>query len=166
MINYYKKAVPVICALLSACTIKYYDTERLINDYKTEGFLDQDHYQVIVRGIPDPEVRGLVFRRRSALNDAKSRLEKTVTDSLVNYSLNFHIKESGIKEEDIINLPDVKTGLADGLKEYLSCGYNAFEYYNEDNSCILVYRIFKEDLADSIESVKPDFKLKAAEIKN
>lgn len=162
----FKKAVPVVCVLLSACTIKYYDTEKLINDYKTEGFLDQDHYQVIVRGTPDAEARGLVFRRRSALNDAKNKIEKTVTDSLVNYNLNYHLKDSGIKKEDIINLPEAKNGITDELKEYLRYGYNAFEYYNEDNSCVIVYRIYKEDLVDSIESEKPDLKLKAEEIKD
>ena len=41
------------------CTIKYYDTNKLLNDYTTEGFLDRDHYQVIITGKPDKDAKGL-----------------------------------------------------------------------------------------------------------
>ena len=144
-----------------SCTIRYYDTNKLLNDYKTEGFLDRDHYQVIITGIPNKEAKGLVARRESALNEAKIMMNNKVINSLVNYSINYHSKKENIKNiNEIHNLAEVKKILALEFQSFLSLGYTAFEYYNPDNSVVLVYRLFKDDLIDKIESIKPAINLK------
>ena len=45
------------------------------------------------------------------------------------------------------------------MTQYLDYGYTAFEYYNEDNSAVLVHRIIKKGLRNEIESIKISFKL-------
>ncbi|MCU0821084.1 MAG: hypothetical protein MUC95_01255 [Spirochaetes bacterium] len=154
-------AIAGLCVLTSACTIKYYDTDKLLNDYKTEGFLDRDHFQVVVTGIPDKESRGLVYRREAALRNAKSKLEDTAVERLSAYSLDSQVKKLNLKNvNDILNKNDIKSVLNEKMREFLKYGFVAFEYYNEDCSAVLVYRIFKDDLVDDIDSVKSDFKIK------
>ena len=142
------------------CTIKYYDTNKLINDYTTDGFLDTDHYQVIVKGKPDADAKGLVAARESSLNDAKSRIEDTVLNNLVEYNYQYYLDKLNIKDEKKIqNVQYVKQDLRKQMLQFYSFGYIAFEYYNPDNSAVIVYRIFKDNLLKKIESIKPDIKL-------
>jgi hypothetical protein len=163
------KSLHVIAIFLSAvilsaslsCTIKYYDTNKLLNDYTTEGFLDRDHYQVIITGIPDKEAKGLVASRESALKNAKAEMNSKVIASLIKYNLNYNYKLLNIKNaNDIQNSEEIKKYLSDQMQEFLRYGQIAFEYYKENFSAILVYRIFKDDLAAKIESIKPAFVLK------
>jgi hypothetical protein len=138
------------------CTIKYYDTNKLLNDYTTEGFLDRDHYQVITTGKPDKDAKGLAVSRESALKNAKALMNDKITASLVNYSLNYNLKLLNLKNvNDIKNLEDAKKELSGKFQEFFQYGETAFEYYNFDYSAVLVYRLFKDGLADNIESIKP-----------
>ncbi|MFH0974353.1 MAG: hypothetical protein V1874_01060 [Spirochaetota bacterium] len=153
-------AAVILSASLN-CTIKYYDTNRLLNDYTTEGFLDRDHYQVIITGMPDKEARGLVASRESALKNAKAEMDNKVITNLIKYNLNYNYKLSNIKNaNDIQNSDEIKKNLIQEMREFLRYGQIAFEYYKENYSAVLVYRIFKEDLAGKIESIKPAFVLK------
>jgi hypothetical protein len=140
------------------CTIKYYDTNKLLNDYATEGFLDRDHYQVIITGKPDKDAKGLVASRESALKNAKAVMNEKIIANLVNYNLNYHLKIKNIN--DINNLSQAKKELSEKFQEFFQYGNMAFEYYNFDNSAVLVYRIFKEDLIDKIEAIKPSLIIK------
>jgi hypothetical protein len=151
----------IILSALPNCTIKYYDTNKLLNDYTTEGFLDRDHYQVIITGKPDKDAKGLVASRESALKNAKTVMNDKIIANLVNYSLNYHSKILKIKNiNDINNLSEAKKELSEKFQEFFQYGNMAFEYYNFDNSAVLVYRIFKEDLVEKIEAIKPSLKLK------
>ena len=164
MKNLYTTILFLAAVILSAtisCTIKYYDTNKLLNDYTTEGFLDRDHYQVIITGKPDKDAKGLVASRESALKNAKATMNDKIITDLVNYNLNYHLKILKIKNiNDINNLSEAKKELSEKFQEFFQYGYMAFEYYNFDNSAVLVYRIFKEDLVDKIEAIKPSLKLK------
>ena len=81
--------------------------------------------------------------------------------NLVNYNLNYHLKILKIKNiNDINNLSEAKKELSEKFQEFFQYGNMAFEYYNFDNSAVLVYRIFKEDLVDKIEAIKPSLILK------
>ncbi len=154
----------ILCLFIPCCTIKYYDTNKLLNDYKTEGFLDCDHFQVIVKGAPDKEKRGLVFKRDSALKDAKSRVNEAVVQSLVDYNVSHQIKKlNAANIKNIQNIEEVKKKLRAELNEYLQYGYIAFEYYGKNCSAVIVYRIYKDDLIDSIESIESEFLLKNPE---
>ena len=169
MKNIYSISFLIITLIISAslnCTIKYYDTNKLLNDYTTEGFLDRDHYQVIIKGTSDKDAEGLVAARESALKNAKAVMNDKIIESLVNYDLNYHLKKSEIKNvTDIKNMTEAKKELSVKLGEFLQYGETVFEYYNHDYSAVIVYRLFKDGLADKIESVKPSFELKEIEEK-
>jgi len=159
------RLIPIIFILFPSCTIKVYDTNKLFNDYTTEGFLDKDHYQSIIKGSPDRKKRGLVKRRESALNDAKSKMNDKIIKSLANYSLNYQLKKMGVKldvkgKTNILNLAEVEKTINEMLTPLLQYGHITFEYYNENNSAVIVYRIFKDDLVDEIESIKNEFSFK------
>jgi hypothetical protein len=145
------------------CTIKYYDTNKLHNDFKTEGFLDRDHFQIIIKGIPEKGLKGLVAERESALNSAKAAMNEKITGSLVKYILDYNIIKLKIKPGDIQNPDEVKKNLTSGVQQFVASGYTAYEYYNPDNSAVLVYRVFKEELIEALESIKPGIELPAAE---
>jgi hypothetical protein len=151
----------IILSAFLSCTIKYYDTNKLINDYTTEGFLDRDHYQVIITGKPDKDTKGLVASRESALKNAKAVMNEKIIASLVNYDFNYHLKLLNIKNvNDIKNLDDARKELSEKFQEFFQYGETAFEYYNPDFSAVLVYRLFKDGLAEKIESIKPTLVLK------
>lgn len=144
------------------CTVKVYDTNMLLNDFKTEGFLDRDHYQVIIKGFPDKRSRGLVQRRECAIKDARTKMNEIIIDSLANYCLDYQFERLAIKDEsDVLNLMKVKSKLRKRMMKYMRFGYIAFEYYNEDHSAVIVFRIYKEDLLSNIESTKTKFRLKS-----
>ncbi len=145
----------VILSAFLSCTIKYYDTNKLLNDYTTEGFLDRDHYQVIITGKPDKDAKGLVASRESALKNAKAVMNEKIIASLVNYNLNYNSNKLNIKNmNDIQNSDEAKKELSEKFREFFQYGNTAFEYYNFDNSAVLVYRIFKDDLVEKIEAIK------------
>lgn len=141
-----------------SCTFRAYDTNRLLSDYRTEGFLDPDHYQVIVEGLPDPKARGLVEKRESALKDAKARMDEVVLERLANYCLTHQARQSNIRDmADVVNLAEAKKGMKEELNKFLRYGTIAFEYYNEDHTAVLVYRITRDNLIGDLESVKTAF---------
>jgi hypothetical protein len=162
MINNYIKKILIIAIAFFAytgCTIKYYDTNKLHNDFTTEGFLDRDHYQVIIRGVPEKGLKGLVAERESALKNAKNAMNEKISGSLLTYLYNYNYNKLKIKAGDVLNSDEVKKNLTDGIQQFFASGYTAFEYYNADNSAVLVYRIFKEELIEKIESIKSGIKL-------
>ncbi len=150
--------IPLV--LLVSCTIKGYDTATLTTDFRTEGFLDPDHFQVIIKAYPDRGMRGLISKRESALENAKERLNNAVIEKLSEYYLNIYLKKMGIRDKSYILTQAEKIAkLNQVMSQYLDYGYTAFEYYNEDNSAVLVHRIIKKGLRNEIESIKISFKL-------
>ncbi len=150
--------IPLV--LLVSCTIKGYDTATLTTDFRTEGFLDPDHFQVIIKAYPNRGMRGLISKRESALENAKERLNNAVIEKLSEYYLNIYLKKMGIRDKSYILTQAEKIAkLNQVMSQYLDYGYTAFEYYNKDNSAILVHRIIKKGLRNEIESIKISFKL-------
>jgi hypothetical protein len=151
-------SIPLI--LLASCTIKGYDTAALTTDFRTEGFLDPDHFQIVIKAYPDRGMRGLINKRESALENAKERLNNAVIEKLSEYYLNIYLKKMGIRDKShILTQAEKIAKLNQVMSQYLDYGYTAFEYYNEDNSAVLVHRIIKKGLRNEIESIKISFKL-------
>ena len=151
----------IMLSLTISCTIRVYDTEMLKSDFKTEGFLDIDHFQVIITCHPDKDRKGLVNRRESAMENAKKKCNHKVVWKLSQYCLNHNIKKKGItNRENISNLNKIMIKLNRETAKYLNYGNIAFEYYKENHSAILVYRFFKSGLKSDIESINVSFKLR------
>jgi len=146
--------IMLLCAPMTSCIIRAYDVDRLKSDYKTEGFLDADHFQVIVVGTPDKDKRGLVQKRESALENAKNKLSKTVIDKLSEYYLSVHLPTLGIgSAKEIANFDDVRVNLTHELMPFLNDGSVAFEYYNYDHSAVIVFRVIRRNLQRALASV-------------
>ncbi|MDY6935622.1 MAG: hypothetical protein SVZ03_15545 [Spirochaetota bacterium] len=155
-------SIALIIGLINlSCTLKVYDTNMLLKDYKTDGFLDYDHYQVIINGFPNEKDVGLVERRESALANAKSQMHNVIITKLTNFILKYQFQQLKINStKHVLNIGEVKDILYVKLLKYLDFGYIAFEYYDEDNSVVIVYRIFKDNLYKEIKSIKVQFHLK------
>lgn len=147
--------IQISLLLLHTCTIDVYDSNKLLNDYKSEGFLDYDHYQVVIKGTPDKKKQGILERRENALKTALKNKNKVIINSLTNFYLNHHFKEFKKKEyNDTLNHIKEKTKLKVELEKFIKYGYIAFKYYNADNSAVIAYRIFKNNLYNDIISIK------------
>lgn len=156
------KKIPLLLALFTlstvSCTIHGYDTKRLATDFKTKGFIDTDHFQVIVQARPDNDKRGLVRQRESALENARQRLKQTVLEKLTDYYLSYYARKQGIADKSaFLSQTEKMLQLNQTMVEYLEYGYTAFKYYARDNSAVLVHRIVKRGLKDDIESIDISF---------
>ncbi|MDY6967543.1 MAG: hypothetical protein SVR08_02640 [Spirochaetota bacterium] len=147
--------ISIWCIPPLSCTISIYDINSLTRDYKTEGFLDFDHFQVIVQGFPDQDRTGMIAVRESALTDAKRRISNVVVEKIADFCLNHNFERSREPcEKQINNLNKTKGRLKKEFSKYLKNGFIAFRYFNADNSAIIVFRIFKENLYKDIASIK------------
>ena len=156
-----KKVPPILMLFILSivsCTIRGYDTKRLATDFKTKGFIDSDHFQVIVQARPDSDKRGLINQRESALGNAREQLKKTVVEQLTDYYLSYYSRKRGISDKTLLlTQTDRMLQLHQHMVQYLEYGYTAFKYYTRDNSAVLVHRIVKRGLKDDIESIGISF---------
>ncbi|HSV98469.1 MAG TPA: hypothetical protein VLM75_16230 [Spirochaetota bacterium] len=144
----------------ASCSIRVLDTSRLLDDFRTEGFLDGDHFQVIVKGRPDPSARGLVGRRESALKEAESGIAKAVAAGIGAYRLDRLMQRlEPADRARVTNLAEVRAEIDRESAGYIKYGYRAFEYYNEDHSAAIVFRIYRKGLQKSLESGGPKLSL-------
>ena len=147
-------ALILVSALLSACAGSAINP-RLINDYKTEGFLDANTFQIPVIGAPDKSGRGLVERRESAMKDAEARLRNAVIQSLVNYCLQSNAVRLRLKSTDeITRLDEARAELARKLAPFFKHGRRAFTYYESDHTAIIVYRISRRNLKGELDGLR------------
>lgn len=143
-----------------SCGIRVIDASSVLDDFRTEGFLDPDHFQVIVRGAPAPGARGLVARRESALKAAESRIPEAVADAVGTYRLECLLRRLEPADRPLVtNLEQVRAELWKEAAGYVRYGRRAFEYYNEDHSAVIVYRIYRGGLRASFESGGPKLAL-------
>jgi hypothetical protein len=151
--------LPVLITLsIVSCTIHAYDTKRLATDFKTKGFIDTDHFQIIVKAHPDNDKRGLISQRESAMENARQRLKQTVLEKLTDYYLSYYARKQGIANKStLLSQTDKMLQLHQAMVQYLEYGYTAFKYYARDNSAVLVHRIVKRGLKDDIESTGISF---------
>lgn len=158
-------ALILLFSLCWSCRVIQVDAEKMKTDYTTEGFLDANYFQVIIKSSPDRNAKGLVAKRDSAVRKAKERINTHTLGMLAEYYIVSRIKEMGIKDrKEILNMDGVYATLAEELNPYLRYGSTAYEYYEEDCSAVIVYRIFKLGLQKDIESIKVDMLLKGMEI--
>ncbi|GAF92953.1 unnamed protein product, partial [marine sediment metagenome] len=122
-------------------------------------FLNSNCFQVIIEQSPDKNRRGLVNKRENASLKVKSNINEIILNRLFKYCINHNIKKNKIIDaNENLNFPEVKKSISDKFKSYLSYGSIAEKYYKEDNSIVVIYRIFKNDLKNEIESIEINLK--------
>jgi hypothetical protein len=153
--------VYIAIACFTACARQVYDTDRIMNDFQTEGFLDSNHFQAVIRGTADPSSRGLVETRESSLRNARWKMESTVTGRLSEYCFNCRMQALGIKDRgEILNLAEAESSLNGSLIALYKKGHTAFEYYDRDCSAVIVYRIYGRNLQSRLEHMHIKIQLK------
>jgi hypothetical protein len=142
----------IICFLIFlniSCGYKVIKFES-VDEIQYDGFINTNLYQTIITAQPDKDTTGHVDQRDSAYLNAKKVLADTVASNLVKYCIkkknpnsveNFKISEESVSK------------LKAKLYKYVNYGKIAFEYYNENNSIVLGYRIEKNGLKYEIESL-------------
>ncbi|MCU0847913.1 MAG: hypothetical protein MUD12_08500 [Spirochaetes bacterium] len=127
---------------------------RQIQDYKSEGFLNDNVFQMILQIKPDDSAKGLVQKRENAQEKAKKRLLGYSVDYMILYIINRDSKKARINDPKTIpNYRELKKLFRKTLKTYVKNGYIAQEYFREDKSLIVSYRIYGGDLKADLESL-------------
>ncbi len=144
----------------ASCGVRVIDASVVLDDFRTEGFLDPDHFQVIVKGVPAPGTRGLVARRESALKDAESKIPQAVADAIGAYRLDHLMGRLDPADRPrVTNLEQARAEIWKDAAGYVKYGRRAFEYYNEDHSAVIVFRVYRSDLRARLESGGPKLAL-------
>lgn len=123
-----------------------------VEDYQSEGWLNDETFQVRALGAPNPDAKGFVRRRtqaeRAALLNAQARVIELLVGAKVEGAEGMDSGES--------------TGFA-MTKEFeavLKGGQIIKKSYDADDNCEIVYRIHGKDLKKRAESeaAKEDFR--------
>jgi len=138
-----KKTTYILFLITAAVSFGCSGTENIYsNDYFTNGFLNSSCYQLIIKARPDTKTKGLVESRESAYIKAKSRVKEEAIKSLVKYIASQCRKP---KKHDSV--------LRKKLSPLLKHGIIVNEYYDENNSVNLVYRICRKGLRKEISGL-------------
>lgn len=145
-----KQFLPIVILALAltagACSLARL-TKINHNDYNFQGFINDDLYQVLLTDKPDRDAEGLVRQRESAFFRASKDARKKVTDLFVQYMITMYEKKEKLSLE-----PELRTQVAAKLKSLSPLMHPAFEYYHEDNSVVLGYRLYSPGLKKNAAS--------------
>lgn len=123
------------------------------NDFSTEGFIADSCYQVIVRVHPDASAQGLVAQRDSAYIQAKKVLRDRAESSLLEYCVNIKLPQNNASSVETGNKDSIRTFYSTEIIRYRDKGSIAAEYYLEDNSVVIVYRIMEPGMKNRLEAL-------------
>jgi hypothetical protein len=135
------------------------DSSSVNFDYTTEGFLDGNNFQLILTAPADKKIKGLVAKRENALQNATAKVEPGIISALTDFYINNCCRVMNIERNKILNHDEIASELRNRFIGLLKHGEIKYEYYNEDSSAVLVYRISANNLRGEIESIKIKFKL-------
>jgi hypothetical protein len=122
-----------------------------ISDFKTDGFLNNNIFQIILNIKPDDSKKGLIEKRESAYFKAKKNLHFIITDKIAEYSINFNKNKFSIKI-DSKNLEKYKKKIYINFKDIYKKGYIVEEFYDDRQNLTFVYRIQEKNLKNRIEA--------------
>lgn len=124
-------------------------------DFSSQGFLDDHHFQVIVTAKPDKAAKGLVAQRESALTTARNDIQKKALADLVQYRIEIYAHENNIEQSaEDGQTAAIRNYLTAEFRPLLSYGKVTEEYYEKDNSAVVLFRIEKTNLRQEISAIK------------
>jgi hypothetical protein len=121
-----------------------------INEFLHDGFIDTNIYQTMIISQPEKDVIGHVNQRDSAYLNAKKSIPDTVAANLAKYCID---KKTAASPANFKISVDTESNLKIKLHKYVNYGKITYEYYNENNSIVLGYRIEKKGLKYEIDSI-------------
>jgi hypothetical protein len=140
-------------AAIAACATLAPPDINLAKDFTTTGFLDETTMQVIVTVEPDKSVKGLVARRDSALKNAEKRLAELVTGGIADFRISRCVQEMKGTPPPGQQGSILKKTIMDASRPLLQQGKRVAEYYREDESLVIVYRITKSGIKNDIDGL-------------
>lgn len=132
----------LLCLVVSCATYKIPDKYK--NDFTTRGPLTTDVFQIIIEKNPDNGLKTQSEKRESSYINAR----KSIIQESVKQLFSYYYEQ---KKTDEASTPSEKVSLL--KKKFTSLAEYAVieqEYYLQDNSVILVLRIYKDDIANKI----------------
>ena len=123
-----------------------------ITDYVTEGWLDNDTFQVRAIGAPAPKAKGFVKRRTQSKEAALLSAQKRVVELLVGAKVS---GTSGSKDGE-----STGTVITKEFEGFVKGGAVVKESFDENDNCEITYRLHSSDLKEQAESLaqKSDFR--------
>ena len=113
-------------------------------DYTTSGALGEDCFQVIIKAVPDNELKTMTEQRENAFIKAKNNIAAETEKQMIAYYTSAKSIQAETLSEESVNLLKKKAA------EYSKKGIIDQEYYLMDNSAVLIYRIFDNDIKNKI----------------
>lgn len=129
-------------------------------DFHSTGFIKNGVFQVIVTASPEHDALSLVEKRESSFFSAQGKIVSEIERAMADYIIDREIAKNDSVSPDLINRE--KTGSSIGIdgKRYQKKGYIAAEYYKEDGSAIIAYRIKDSGLKRRLNSTGVKLELK------
>ena len=154
MMNQKSLLIILLLPVLIFASCIFGSSGRQIQDYKSEGFLNDNVFQMILQIKPDDSAKGLVQKRENAQEKSKKRLLGYSVDYMILYMINRDPKKARINDPKTIpNYRELKKSFRKILKPYVKKGYIAQEYFREDKSLVVSYRIYGGDLKTDLDSL-------------
>jgi hypothetical protein len=148
-------------SVISSCFTTTQTPDSIKYNYKQEGFLDKNHFQILAHGIPDTGLKSLVEKRESALRNAEKTIQSKYLHLLKEYYLSNKLPGySPVTFHLLKHYTAIQKDLNDRLSEYPGYGVKICEYYNEDASAVIVHRISRNNLQSDILGISIDFEHK------
>ena len=121
-------------------------------DYETEGWLDDDTFQVKAIGAPGKKTKGFVQRRTQSKEAALLSAQKRVVELLVGANIK---GASGSQDGESTGVVVTKE-----FEGFLKGGAIIRESFDPNDNCEVIYRIHADGLKDQAESLakKEDFR--------
>ena len=123
-------------------------------DFTTTGFLDESTLQVIITAEADKSARGLVARRDSARNNAEKRFDELVTGGIADLRISLCMKDVKTSSTTAQQAPALKKSIMDASRQFLQQGKRVAEYYRDDESMVIVYRISRSGIKGDFNSIR------------
>ena len=140
------KTIPAALLLIQFLACSGFGTsEKEVINFTDEGFINDNIFQVIIKGFPDKKAKTLVAQRETAKANAAALIENTPISKLADH-ICAPAKYAGFSET------------VELFQKYKKYGYIYEEFYLIDNSITIVYRLRKNGLKKDIESVPCDGK--------
>ena len=122
-----------------------------IQDYSHTGFLSDHVFQLTIKAEADKSIMGLVDRRSSSLVNAEKNLQERITRIIADHLT------AELASEKALSPPiteEIRSVFIELTGEYSNLGSRVVEYYDEDETVVLVYQINRKNLKSELESLR------------
>jgi hypothetical protein len=151
----FEHVVAFLAVMLSCLCFSCAPNLKTSLEIRTNGFINENCYQAILKLEPEESAMGLVAKRESAFLKAKnSLLYDLAIENLANYCYDSQLKTGTVdKNKKTAEQAAYKNALIDKIKGLANTGKISFIYYNEKNCMMIGYRMDKIGFKKKLEGI-------------